>query len=169
MNPLVFLDVATRNNKLGRIIVEVYQDKVPRTSKNFIDLATGEHGYGYKGCKFHRIIPGFMIQTGDFEKNDGRGGKSIYGKYFEDESFNIRHDKSGLLSMANCGPNTNGSQFFITVGMTAHLDGKHVVFGEVKQGMDIVKEIENYGSNEGEPTKEIRIIDCGLFYNINKN
>lgn len=160
--PKIFFEIATSKKLLGKIIFEIFIDKVPRTGKNFIDLSTNKNGFGYKGCNFHRIIPGFVIQGGDFEKGNGTGGKSIYGKYFEDESFRMCHTKPGLLSMANSGPNTNGSQFFITLNDLPHLDGKHVVFGQVIQGMDVVKRIEKYGTENGKPIETIKIKNCGL-------
>lgn len=144
--------------------MELFQDKVPRTVLNFLTLTTGRaenKNMYYKGTKFHRIIPGFCIQGGDYENGDGTGGSSIYGKYFEDENFIFKHDKPGLLSMANSGPNTNGSQFFITLGYAPHLDNSHVVFGCVRDGMDIVKKMEQYGTESGKPLDVIKIIRCG--------
>jgi cyclophilin family peptidyl-prolyl cis-trans isomerase len=165
-NPRIYFKIATKNEYLGKIIFELFYDKVPRTCRNFIELSTNQNGYGYKNCKLFRIVPGFCIQSGDFERNDGTGGYSIYGRYFEDESFKLQHDSFGLLSMANSGPNTNGSQFFITLGYHPHLNGKHVVFGKVIKGMDIVKQIEEYGNDDGKPDTTIRIIDSGLYNNI---
>ena len=155
---------------MGKIIFELFADVVPKTCKNFKTLCDGYKtelmgSQGYQGCIFHRIIPDFMIQGGDFTRGDGTGGYSIYGQTFEDESFALRHDKPGLLSMANSGPNTNGSQFFITTVPTPHLNNKHVVFGQVLHGMGVVKQMESHGSGSGETDREIRIIGCGTFEN----
>jgi len=158
----VFFDIAVGENYLGRVIFKLYDDVVPKTARNFRELATGEHGFGYEGSGFHRVIPQFMLQGGDFTRGNGTGGKSIYGEKFADENFQLKHSKPGLLSMANSGKNTNGSQFFITTVVTSWLDGMHVVFGEVVEGMQVVKQVESLGSASGKVSQRVTIMRSGI-------
>lgn len=159
--PRVFMDMEADGKPAGRIVIELRNDIVPKTAENFRQLCTGEKGFGYKGSIFHRIIPNFMCQGGDFTKHNGTGGQSIYGSKFEDENFSLKHTGPGILSMANAGPDTNGSQFFITTTKTAWLDNRHVVFGSVVDGLDVVKNLEKLGSQSGKPSKKIVVSDCG--------
>ena len=167
-NPRVFFDITIGGRPSGRIVFELFADATPKTAENFRALCTGEKGKGksgkplhYKGSKFHRIIKQFMCQGGDFTRGNGTGGESIYGEKFADENFGHQHATPGLLSMANAGPSTNGSQFFITTVATPWLDGKHVVFGKVAEGMDVVKAMEAAGSRTGETSADVLIADCG--------
>ncbi|KAJ3634458.1 hypothetical protein Zmor_016467 [Zophobas morio] len=160
-NPLVYLDIAIASVPIGRIKIELRKDVVPRTAENFRQLCTHARGFGYRGSIFHRIIPQFMVQGGDFTHEDGTGGNSIYNGPFEDENFQLKHTGAGVLSMANSGPNTNKSQFFICTAKTEWLDGKHVVFGKVVEGMEVVKKMEEVGSKTGRPMKRVTIVDCG--------
>ncbi len=157
----IFFDISISGKAQGRIVFKLFCKIVPKTCENFIKLSTGELGFGYKGNTFHRVISDFMIQGGDYTNSNGSGGKSIWGGIFNDENFQIKHNKAGLISMANRGRNTNGSQFFITTNPCEWLDGKHVVFGEVCEGMDIVDKIQKLGNENGTPSEEIKIIECG--------
>nr|XP_048299517.1 peptidyl-prolyl cis-trans isomerase A-like [Myodes glareolus] len=159
VNPTVF-DIAADGKPLGCVSFELFAGKILKTAENFRALSTGEKGFGYKGSSFHRILPGFMCQGGDLIRHNGTGGRSIYGEKFVDENFILKHTGPSILSNANAGPNTNGSQFFICTTKTEWLDGKHVVFGKVEEGMNIVEAIKRFGSRNGKTSKEITISDC---------
>jgi peptidylprolyl isomerase len=164
--PHVFFDVTIGEEAPRRIEFELFADVVPKTADNFRRLCVGEDApsgqrLAFLSSVFHRIIPGFMCQGGDFTNGNGTGGLSVYGAKFEDENFKLRHEEPGLLSMANAGPGTNGSQFFITLAATPQLDGKHVVFGRVVKGYDVVKAMEAVGSSSGATSVEVRIVGCG--------
>jgi cyclophilin family peptidyl-prolyl cis-trans isomerase len=160
-NPQVFFDITIDGKPAGRITFELFADVVPKTAENFRALCVGHEAGTYAGSSFHRVIPGFMLQGGDFTNHNGTGGRSIYGNKFADENFKREHTTEGLLSMANAGPNTNGSQFFITVAQTPWLNGKHVVFGKVIDGMPLVKQIEKLGSQSGKTSAKISIAKSG--------
>lgn len=167
-NPRVFFDLAIGGQPAGRVVMELFADTTPRTAENFRALCTGEKGVGksgkplhYKGSTFHRVIPGFMCQGGDFTAGNGTGGESIYGAKFADENFVRKHTGPGILSMANAGPNTNGSQFFICTAKTEWLDGKHCVFGQVVEGLDVIRAVEKVGSSSGRTAKRVEVADCG--------
>ena len=164
-NPQVFFDISKDNKPLGRMTFELYKNKVPKTAENFRSICAGDNkqGYTYAASHFHRIIDGFMAQGGDFTNHNGTGGASIYGRNFPDEAsgLKLQHTKRGLLSMANAGPNTNGSQFFITFGPTDWLNGAHMVFGELLEGDDILKTMEANGSRSGQPKAKFEITKSG--------
>ncbi|WP_390888679.1 peptidylprolyl isomerase [Frigoriglobus tundricola] len=168
-NPKVFFDITIDGKAAGRIEMELFADTCPKTAENFLQLCVGTKNaagkaLAFKGSSFHRVIPDFMCQGGDFTLGDGRGGESIYGGKFDDETFKGKagkHFGPGTLSMANAGPNTNGSQFFLCTAATPHLDGKHVVFGQVVKGYDVVKKIEAVGSRSGKTSAKVTISDCG--------
>ena len=164
----VFFDIAIGDEEAGRLTMDLYGSVAPKTAENFRALCTGEKGVGklgkplhFEGCSFHRIIPGFMCQGGDFTSGDGQGGESIYGGDFADEPFEFSHFEPGLLSMANAGPDTNGSQFFMTTAVTDFLDGKHVVFGKIVDGMDVLSAMEKQGSKSGATKAPVKIVACG--------
>ena len=160
-SPRVFLDIKIGSETAGRVVIELFSEVVPRTAENFRALCTGEKGFGFKGSPFHRIIPQFMCQGGDFTHQNGTGGKSIYGVKFDDENFTLKHTGGGVLSMANSGPNTNSSQFFISTAKTEWLDNKHVVFGHVVEGMEVVRDMEKVGTQSGKTSRPVVISDCG--------
>ncbi|XP_006873326.1 PREDICTED: peptidyl-prolyl cis-trans isomerase A-like [Chrysochloris asiatica] len=161
INHTVYFNIAVDGDPLGRICFELFADKFPKMAENFCALSTGDKGFGYKGSCFHSIIPGFRCQGGDFTRHNGTGGKSIYGEKFDEENLVLTHMGSGILFMANAGSNTNGSQFFASIAKTVWLDVKHVVFGKVKEGMNIVETIKRSGSRNDKTSKKITIVNCG--------
>ncbi|XP_030680608.1 peptidyl-prolyl cis-trans isomerase A-like 4C [Nomascus leucogenys] len=163
VNSIMFFDITVDGKPLGHVSIKLFADKIPKTAEKFRALSTGEKGFCYKGSCFHRIIPGFMCQGGDFTSHNGTGGKSIYGEKFDDENPILKHTGSGILSMANAGPNTNRSQFFICTAKTEWLDGKHVAFGKVKELTNIVEAMEHFGYRNSKASKKITIAHCGQF------
>ncbi|KAL7752779.1 Peptidyl-prolyl cis-trans isomerase [Sorochytrium milnesiophthora] len=167
-NPKVFMDFAIGGKKAGKVVFELYAKDVPKTAENFRALCTGEKGIGkfgkplhYKNTVLHRVIPGFMAQGGDFTHGNGRGGESIYGAKFADENFKLKHTGRGILSMANAGANTNGSQFFICFAETKWLDGRHVVFGKAVEGLEVLDALEQTGTDSGTTKTKVEIVDSG--------
>lgn len=159
-NPKIALEIYVGEEKIDRLEFELRADMAPKTVENFLTLCKGSKGYGFKNTVFHRIIPGFMMQGGDFTRGNGTGGHSIWGEKFPDENFRLKHTVPGLLSMANSGPNTNGSQFFITFAATTWLDGKHVVFGRISNGAERLEKFENFGTGSGNPTHKVELRSC---------